>query len=106
MVMENERPFTIGRVAGPGSSITVAPMEIKCEWTELNLQSVYTSTCKLEDLAVATGYTVHKGYKGHRMKHQSQSAYMIPFRFATGGVLRCKINSSRIHGELSRRWDP
>ena len=82
--MENKRPFTIRRVARPGSSVTATLMVTKREWTELSIQTVYKSTCKSEDLSVATGCTVHKGCKGHHMKDQNSSPYMMLFMFATG----------------------
>ncbi len=84
----DDRPFTIRRVAKPGSSITKAPMVVSCTWSEINTENVYRYTCKTEDLSSITGCNVHSGCKGHHMRDQNDSAWLIPFGFATGDELR------------------
>ncbi|KAH8156705.1 hypothetical protein CIB48_g11546 [Xylaria polymorpha] len=87
IIMDN-RPFIIRRVAKPGSSINKAPMVIKCEWTELKTENVYTQTCRAEDLTAISGCNIHPGCKGHYMRDMNNTAYLIPFGFASGGVRR------------------
>lgn len=84
----DDRPFTVRRVARPGSSINTAPMVVSCEWSELKTENVYQYTCKTEDLLSVTGCNMHKGCKGHHMKDQNDTAWLIPFGFATGDELR------------------
>ncbi|KAM4067551.1 hypothetical protein HRG_001446 [Hirsutella rhossiliensis] len=86
----DDRPFTIRRVAKPGSSITTAPMVVSCTWSMLDTDNIYRYVCKSEDLISITGCIDHKteGCKGHHMKDQNDTAWLIPFGFATGDELR------------------
>lgn len=84
----DDRPFTIRRVARPGSSITMAPMVVSCTWSELKTENIYKYVCKSEDLATVTGCTIHPYCKGHHMRDQNDTAWLIPFGFATGDELR------------------
>lgn len=86
----DDRPFTIRRVAKVRSSITIAPMVVSCTWTELNLENVYRYVCKAEDLVTITGCVTHTDVpcKGHHMMDPNNTAWMIPFGFATGDELR------------------
>ena len=41
ITMSDNREFNIRRVARPGSSISVAPIVVECEWTEMNRQRLH-----------------------------------------------------------------
>ncbi|KAF4460187.1 hypothetical protein FALBO_13028 [Fusarium albosuccineum] len=84
------RPFTIKRVAVPGSNLNTAPMVVSCEWTEINRKNIYRYICKAEDLVNISSCLIHKDVRcyGHHMTDQNDTAWMIPFGFATGDELR------------------
>ncbi|KAI0011446.1 hypothetical protein F4779DRAFT_615687 [Xylariaceae sp. FL0662B] len=101
--MQDNRPFTIRRVAKPGSSVTTAPMVISCSWNMLNTANIYRYICRSEDLTDVIGCTMHRDCKGHHMRDQNDAAWLIPFGFATGDELRFSdagmINSGVCSGD-------
>lgn len=44
--------------------------------------------CRSKDLMAVSGCTIHTHCKGHHMRDQNDSAWLIPFGFATGDELR------------------
>lgn len=106
ITMSDNREFNIRRVARPGSSISVAPTVVECEWTEMNIDNVYIYRCRGEDLTTIARCVMHgRQCRGHHMIDQNESVYMIPFGFATGDDLRysdaAATNMAAFSGDIS-----
>ena len=86
--MEDERPFTIKRVAKSGSLFNDASMSVSAEWTTLNVSNVSTFTSEAEGLINIRGCTAHKECKDHHMMNKDRIVYMIPYGFAFENELK------------------
>ena len=107
-MMMSPHPFTIKRMAKPGSSYASVPMVISCKWAEIKIENVFKYAATNEDMIEGTGCYFHPGERcmGHHMTNRESNAFLIPYGFATPDEMRfndrAALNSAVFNGDKNK----